>query len=733
MGALCMIVGKVANNIDKNYLHYLGRSFWIVILIQLFVFFLPSATPNFLLTVSGVTGIYVVYQLKKRGVSTRGLLSFAIILLSMAIVVKYGLPKIDNVANTTNFFFYKITEHFWLVALFFIISLISTTLYFWSPFYTIGEFFLIVGSGAALFSAHRNFQIDAPKVIANLSWYLGLGQLKGLVLISGVFIFLAFSYLYLGLAAPKKASFKLASSASLLSLLTGALLLITIISIDSFKIYQYYDNIVARRVQNGVGSSSNKEDDSPLNFYSSLGGSSDPTALVKLNNDYTNNPYSPILYFREMAVSKITPAKMVLGDPRYDKDIPRKKGIANYSNKEDSSLYPRTKLEQVIYLITNHETSFAVDYPIKIDVLNNPNPNRFKAAYKALSLAPQKIDKEKILNLKVGNPEWSKKEWSYYTKQHPDLRYAEYARRLTLGVDNPISKAFAITQYFTEEATYTLNTGHSVKLNEDPVAPFLFGDLRGYCVHFAHATVYLLRSLNIPARIATGYLTDMNQSKDGHILLRSSDRHAWAEVYIHKLGWVAFDVHPKKVESHATTQVDLKQLEELMGVVQNEGESLPEEVEEKDLSKEKIAKKGEGFKITYLYKGLLLAILVVLIIKLFTRFAWLFVSTPPTKARYCYLSLVSLLYDLGIKRLKGETKLEFTKRVAQTFNLEEIKLANLINEHKYRIKQTIKSSSRNDLIIDSTQELGGKIPFLKKLWSWINPSSSLAFLFGEFK
>ena len=37
-------------------------------------------------------------------------------------------------------------------------------------------------------------------------------------------------------------------------------------------------------------------------------------------------------------------------------------------------------------------------------------------------------------------------------------------------------------------------------------AAFLFGNFTGYCVHSAHASVYLWRSLGLPARIGTGYL-----------------------------------------------------------------------------------------------------------------------------------------------------------------------------------------------------------------------------------
>ena len=61
---------------------------------------------------------------------------------------------------------------------------------------------------------------------------------------------------------------------------------------------------------------------------------------------------------------------------------------------------------------------------------------------------------------------------------------------------------------------------------------------QGVCQDFAHIMIALLRGLRVPARYVSGYLFHEPKSKD-----RSSDgaSHAWVEVLVPKLGWIAFD------------------------------------------------------------------------------------------------------------------------------------------------------------------------------------------------
>ena len=56
-----------------------------------------------------------------------------------------------------------------------------------------------------------------------------------------------------------------------------------------------------------------------------------------------------------------------------------------------------------------------------------------------------------------------------------------------------------------ESGTYSTNPGQQ-PVNRDFVEYFLTESNKGYCVHFASATVAMLRALGVPARYAEGYV-----------------------------------------------------------------------------------------------------------------------------------------------------------------------------------------------------------------------------------
>src|SRR6266481_5757286 len=85
--------------------------------------------------------------------------------------------------------------------------------------------------------------------------------------------------------------------------------------------------------------------------------------------------------------------------------------------------------------------------------------------------------------------------------------------------------------------------GH-VPAGSEPVDGCLFDDKKGYCEQFATAETLMLRSLGVPARLATGYSTgDYNPVLDQSIV-REHDAHAWVEVWFPNHGWVPVDPSP---------------------------------------------------------------------------------------------------------------------------------------------------------------------------------------------
>jgi len=78
-------------------------------------------------------------------------------------------------------------------------------------------------------------------------------------------------------------------------------------------------------------------------------------------------------------------------------------------------------------------------------------------------------------------------------------------------------------------------------LDMDSVDDFLFNTKRGFCGHYASAFVTLMRAANVPARVVTGYQGGEWNPIREYFLIRQSDAHAWAEVWINGRGWSRVD------------------------------------------------------------------------------------------------------------------------------------------------------------------------------------------------
>lgn len=76
---------------------------------------------------------------------------------------------------------------------------------------------------------------------------------------------------------------------------------------------------------------------------------------------------------------------------------------------------------------------------------------------------------------------------------------------------------------------YTLAPGLSSAHTADT---FWFDLKEGFCEHMASSFVILMRALGVPARVVTGYQGGERNAADGHWVVRQSDAHAWAEVWV---------------------------------------------------------------------------------------------------------------------------------------------------------------------------------------------------------
>ncbi len=123
-----------------------------------------------------------------------------------------------------------------------------------------------------------------------------------------------------------------------------------------------------------------------------------------------------------------------------------------------------------------------------------------------------------------------------------DTRIPRLAQELTVGDGTDLQRARAIEHYLRTDFGYTLQLPS--REVADPLAYFLFVRRKGHCEYFASAMTVMLRSLAIPARIATGFQSGVYNPITDLWLVRASDAHAWVEAWLPGRGWTTFDPTP---------------------------------------------------------------------------------------------------------------------------------------------------------------------------------------------
>jgi len=112
----------------------------------------------------------------------------------------------------------------------------------------------------------------------------------------------------------------------------------------------------------------------------------------------------------------------------------------------------------------------------------------------------------------------------------------QLAQEITKGCKNDYEKARALEDYFeNNDFIYDL----SYDAEDDSVEYFLFESKRGTCSDFASAYVLMARSVGMVARYTEGFATYRDYS--GRYVVRTSNGHAYPEVFIPNVGYVPFE------------------------------------------------------------------------------------------------------------------------------------------------------------------------------------------------
>ncbi|MCY3890111.1 MAG: DUF3488 and transglutaminase-like domain-containing protein [bacterium] len=148
----------------------------------------------------------------------------------------------------------------------------------------------------------------------------------------------------------------------------------------------------------------------------------------------------------------------------------------------------------------------------------------------------------------------------------------ELAAQLTEGAESGYEQALALQSFFRNGGFVydaRVATGHSGNRIEE-----FLSTRRGYCEQFAGTFAAMARSVGLPARVAVGFTVGEADPNDPNLyLVQGKHAHAWPEVHLAEVGWVAFEPTPGRgapgaqnytglAEAQAVSGPDLEGLEE---------------------------------------------------------------------------------------------------------------------------------------------------------------------------
>lgn len=567
------------------------------------------------------------------------------------------------------------------------------------PSFVAIEVIAVAAAAAVLFAAHRGGIISRPFWLSDWAWRAGLDPAHVLLAIGGITVVVL-------IALMVAETGRRITGVSLLTLPLAALLVMTFLDVSGLPKpkpdselglteEKHHDAAAASNAApqpSGTGSAANpkpKPSTSPSGETSARplpsgapssepedGGDqpqpqpqpqeqddgetndkSAPLAVVLLGDDYA--PPAQSFYFRQEALSDYKSARLVAPvRSGVDRDV-----ITEFPTRKTAVDQPppdaeRQRVRADVVLLVDHTKPFGLETPVLFAPRPNPNPQRFVRAYRFEALA-QKIDYAGLLGRKAGDPDWPDDVREYYLVPSSDTRFAELAKQIVSTLpenkrSDPFLQALAVKRWMDQNLVYSTKERHAGV--PDPTADFLFGNRIGYCVHFAHAAVFMWRSLGIPARAGSGYMVAEDNREGSSILIRSGDAHAWPELYLEGVGWVVLDISAAQNLDPQTPPPD----KDLQRKLSELARDKPPKVDRAEDMENRPFDLPNIWLVLAVLAGATLVVLYV--IKIWRRFIFRFAG-PRAMTRVGYRLALDLLAEVGLTREIGEPREQFARRV----------------------------------------------------------------------
>jgi len=539
---------------------------------------------------------------------------------------------------------------------------------------------------ASIFSAHRGGNLHRPQGLSD--WALERG-IDATVLLVALGLVCA---ICLGLAllhARKKSQ-----------IFVGLLLLVGL-SLSFYGLFSkvHFSSFV-KYLQGRSGNSDPNEDGrkSQMPFQPPKGNKaqkSKAVAVVLFLNEY--KPKGRIFYFRQRTHSHYNgirfiratrddvdrdtlrdfPAlgvrkKVSSGVPALDKKASKKKSKDKSDDDDDDDDEPFASVKTQVALLRSHTSPFGLLTPLSFKGIPNPNSRVFLRSYLVESTAWQG---RLQMDSRLGDGVWSEPLRNYYTQSSQKQTYRELLDNIlaplqkTVHRERRLAKAFMIKYWLERHKVYSSSV-RTPKGVRDQISHFLFKVEKGYCVHFAHAAVLLMRMAGVPSRVAEGYAVKIRSRGDSSALIvRAGEAHAWPEIFLKGAGWVPFDIHPQRSLGRNVAIPDPNERRILASLARKRRDKAKKNKPPNELKAPKRPRRRIHLYIppfVYVLAGIFLALLIVGVygLKFWRRWAFRWTSEPK-KIPYYIRSLEDRLSEMGVQREWGEPLGDFARRLEE--------------------------------------------------------------------
>jgi len=317
-----------------------------------------------------------------------------------------------------------------------------------------------------------------------------------------------------------------------------------------------------------------------------------------------------------------------LDEKTHPQHLPERQIFLEQREFEDSCL-----VSQEYFLVNVDVSAFiGIKEPVLISPYESWDSSSFNSAYAVASYASNANFWDLMFvtgrNVQPSPEELglSENEYNIYTEYGNDEKLRSFAEWITADCESYAEKIYVVYD-FLKYGNYHYSLKPGIAPDGDQLGWFLFQSKKGYCSYYAFSMTLLLRSLGIPARVATGFFVDPNSGAFDYYPVRSYMAHAWVEVAFPEYGWIEFDPTTENLaedeEFNFTAGTDMALFERLMREIFENRSRIKIKESTEDIVSES-AQKSFTHNMIFFLKSYRLPLLGVVL-----AFAFLFIRCGP--------------------------------------------------------------------------------------------------------